>query len=127
MELLLLGRGLATAGENGRAGTPTDALVLFGLTGGVQVPESLVVVLVLRILWTNSGFRCRWGVVYICMNGPLCCVMSSLLCHCCLCGLRPLRWVALSAVGVACFWLSVVVVCAFGPCPGPGLGNSFHA
>ena len=40
--------------------------------------------------------------------------------------LRPLRWFALSAVGVACFWLSVVVVCAFGPCPGPGLGNSFH-
>ena len=34
-----------------------------------------------------------------------------------MCGLRPLRWVALSAVGVC--------VC-FGPRPGPGLGNSFH-
>ena len=43
------------------------------------------------------------------------------------CGLRPLRWVALSAVGVGWF----LHVCAlwfvlFGPCPGPGLGNSFH-
>ena len=40
-----------------------------------------------------------------------------------LCGLRPVRWVALSTVRG---WCVCVCACVFGPCPGPGLGNSFQ-